>query len=103
MDEDVENMDRPALISEVKRLRAAIREHRDARAMSSVGIIHGFGFSCQKVLPHSQSCQIGRSSCAAALNIASLWIANCLKHRELKRNFERRSIGPSSAAGNHGF
>jgi hypothetical protein len=30
MDEDFENMDRAALISEVKRLRAAIREHRDS-------------------------------------------------------------------------
>jgi hypothetical protein len=69
-----------------------------ARATSSVGIIHGFGVSCQKVLLHSQPCQIGRSSCAAASNIASLWIANCLKHRELKRNFE---VGPPSAK--HGF
>ena len=30
MDEDVESMDRTALIAEVKRLRAAIREHRDS-------------------------------------------------------------------------
>ncbi|MDQ6663960.1 MAG: hypothetical protein M3Z23_06165 [Acidobacteriota bacterium] len=30
MDEDVEKMDRAALISEVQRLRAAIREHRDS-------------------------------------------------------------------------
>jgi hypothetical protein len=30
MDEDVENLDRAALISEVKRLRAGIREHRDS-------------------------------------------------------------------------
>ena len=30
MDEDVENLDRGALISEVKRLRGAIREHRDS-------------------------------------------------------------------------
>ena len=30
MDDDVEGMDRAALISEVKRLRAGIREHRDS-------------------------------------------------------------------------
>jgi len=30
MDDDVESMERDALISEVKRLRAAIREHRDS-------------------------------------------------------------------------
>jgi len=30
MDEDVENLDRNALVAEVKRLRAGIREHRDS-------------------------------------------------------------------------
>ena len=30
MDDDVENMDRAALVAELKRLRAAIREHRDS-------------------------------------------------------------------------
>jgi hypothetical protein len=30
MDDDVENMDRAALVAEVKRLRAGIREHRDS-------------------------------------------------------------------------
>jgi hypothetical protein len=30
MDEDLEKLDRDALIAEVKRLRAAIREHRDS-------------------------------------------------------------------------
>jgi hypothetical protein len=30
MDEDLENMDRAALVAEVKRLRAAIRKHRDS-------------------------------------------------------------------------
>jgi len=30
MDEDVENLDRDALVAEVKRLRAGIREHRDS-------------------------------------------------------------------------
>lgn len=30
MDDDLENMDRDALIAEVKRLRAGIRAHRDA-------------------------------------------------------------------------
>ena len=30
MDDDVEQMDRAALVSEVKRLRVAIREHRDS-------------------------------------------------------------------------
>ena len=30
MDDDVERMDRDSLIAEVKRLRAAIREHRDS-------------------------------------------------------------------------
>jgi len=30
MDEDVEKLDRDALVAEVKRLRAGIREHRDS-------------------------------------------------------------------------
>jgi len=30
MDDDVDSMDRAALVAEVKRLRAAIREHRDS-------------------------------------------------------------------------
>jgi hypothetical protein len=30
MDEDVESWEKPALVAEVKRLRAAIREHRDS-------------------------------------------------------------------------
>ena len=30
MDEDVENLDRDALVAEIKRLRAGIREHRDS-------------------------------------------------------------------------
>jgi hypothetical protein len=30
MDDDLENLDREALIAEVKKLRAGIREHRDA-------------------------------------------------------------------------
>jgi hypothetical protein len=30
MDDDLESMDRQALLAEVKRLRAAIREHRDS-------------------------------------------------------------------------
>jgi hypothetical protein len=30
MDDDLEALDRPALIAEVKKLRAGIREHRDA-------------------------------------------------------------------------
>ncbi len=30
MDDDVKKMDRAALVTEVKRLRAAIREHRDS-------------------------------------------------------------------------
>ena len=30
MDEDLENLDRESLIAEVRRLRAAIREHRDS-------------------------------------------------------------------------
>jgi hypothetical protein len=31
MDNDLEDLDRPALIAEVRKLRAGIREHRDAR------------------------------------------------------------------------
>ena len=30
MDEDLENLDRDALVAEIKRLRAGIREHRDS-------------------------------------------------------------------------
>lgn len=31
MDQDLDSLDRPALIAEVKRLRAGIRAHRDSR------------------------------------------------------------------------
>ena len=71
MDDDVEKMDHTALVTEVKRLRAAIREHRDSSR-------HDLCWHHPKLwslLPEA----------AAALPVVPGWpqfLRGCIKYRE---------------------
>jgi hypothetical protein len=71
LDEEVENMDRAALISEVKRLRAAIREHRDS--------------SDHELCWHHPQLWGLLPECSAALPAVPAWpqfLRGCIKYRE---------------------
>jgi len=77
MDDDVERMDREALVAEVKRLRAGIREHRD----SSGHDLCWYHPKLWSLLPER----------TAALPIVPPWpefLRGCVKYREsLDREF----------------
>ena len=71
MDEDIDNMDHTALVGEVKRLRAAIREHRD----SSGHDLCWYHPELWSLLPEG----------AAALPSVPSWpqfLRGCIKYRE---------------------
>lgn len=71
MDDDVENMDRAALVKEVKRLRAGIRQHRD----SSGHDLCWHHPELWGLLPEG----------AAALPVVPAWpqfLRGCIKYRE---------------------
>jgi len=71
MDDDVDSMDRVALVAEVRRLRAAIREHRD----SSGHELCWHHPNLWSLLPEG----------AAALPVVPAWpqfLRGCVKYRE---------------------
>jgi hypothetical protein len=71
MDDDVDGMDRAALVAEVKRLRAAIREHRD----SSGHDLCWHHPNLWRLLPEG----------AAALPVVPEWpqfLRGCIRYRE---------------------
>ena len=82
MDDDLPNLSKDELIAEVKRLRAGVREHRDASG-------HGlcwhhpqlWGLLPKAISPHI-AVPRGRNSCAAASSIANRWIASFRMRRE---------------------
>ena len=98
MDDDVEKMNQAALVAEVKRLRAAIREHRDSSGRIFAGITQSSGACCQRGPQHYQLCPGGRNSCAGAFSIASHSIASFRKPSGPTRSCKGRVI----ASGLHG-
>ena len=86
MDDDLERLSRPQLIDEVKRLRAAIRAHRDASG-NNLCWHHPALWSLlpEPTLPASP-CPTGHSSCAAASATGSRSTSRRPRHRGSTRS-----------------
>ena len=66
MDKDLDQMSREQLVEEVKRLRQAIRQHRDSSGHELCGIIQRCGDCCRRKPILFPWCRTGRSSFKAA-------------------------------------
>ena len=82
MDDDLEAFSRDQLVAEVKRLRTAIREHRDSSLHELCWHHPKCGDSCPKSPIRSPSFPSGRSFCAGVFVIANLWTSSCHMHAE---------------------
>jgi hypothetical protein len=84
MDEDLANLDRDALIAEVKRLRTGSGSTGTVQVMNSAGIIRSCGdFSLKRPIPFPEFLT-GRSFSADASDIGSRSIDSCRTHHERK-------------------
>jgi len=80
MDADLETMERAALIAEVKRLRAGIRQHRDNSGHDLCWHHPALWLFPPEGPTRYRPCPIGRPSRADASSTASRWTSKRRKH-----------------------
>ena len=95
VDDDLSELDREALIAEVKRLRAGIRSHRDSSGHELCWHHPTCGVCYLNEPIPSRPFPSGRSSCADVSSTGSRWIGSSRTRRALKSN----SSGRASAQG----